>query len=125
MSVRIAAGIDNVKVYNYPAAGIITGVDGGIGTPLAFSLEQNYPNPFNPTTRIVYTIPSALQTNLIVYDLLGREIKTLVNDVQHAGEHSVQWDGRNSVGAPVASGVYFVRLIAGDFEKTTKMMLMK
>lgn len=117
--------IDNVKVYNYPAAGIITGVDGGIGTPLAFSLEQNYPNPFNPTTRIVYTIPSALQTNLIVYDLLGREIKTLVNDVQHAGEHSVQWDGRNSVGAPVSSGVYFVRLMAGDFEKTMKMMLMK
>ena len=117
--------IDNVKVYNYPAAGIITGVDDGIGTPLAFSLEQNYPNPFNPTTRIVYTIPSALQTNLIVYDLLGREIKTLVSDVQHAGEHSVQWDGRNSVGAPVSSGVYFVRLIAGSYEKTMKMMLMK
>jgi hypothetical protein len=118
--------IDNVKLYNYPAAGLVSDVEDDPGqTPYAFALEQNYPNPFNPTTRIVYTIPSALQTNLIVYDLLGREVTTLVNEVQHAGEHSVQWDGLNSVGTSVSSGVYFVRLTAGDFEKTMKMMLMK
>jgi hypothetical protein len=117
--------IDNVKVYNYPAAGIITGVaDEGL-TPLTFSLQQNYPNPFNPTTRIMYTIPSALQTNMVVYDLLGRRVKTLVNEVQHAGEHSVQWNGVTDDGTSVASGVYFVRLTAGDFVKTVKMMLMR
>ncbi len=117
--------IDNVKVYNYPAAGIITGVAGENEVPLTFALEQNYPNPFNPTTRIVYTIPTALQTNLVVYDLLGRRVKTLVNEVQHAGQHSIQWEGVTEDNISVASGVYFVRLTAGDFVKTVKMMLMR
>jgi len=117
--------IDNVKVYNYPAAGITTGVEGYDGIPLTFALEQNYPNPFNPTTRISFTLPLALQTELIVYDVLGRQVKTLVNDVLHAGEHTVQWNGTNTVGTSVASGVYFVRMHAGDFEKTMKMMLMR
>ncbi len=117
--------IDNVKVYNYPAAGITTGVESEQGTPLTFELAQNYPNPFNPTTRISFTLPLAMQTELIVYDILGRQVRTLVNEVQHAGEHFVQWDGTNSFGIPVSSGTYFVRMTAGDFQKTMKMMLMK
>jgi hypothetical protein len=119
--------IDNVKYYNYPAAGITTGVpgDGQQTTPLTFSLEQNYPNPFNPSTRINYTLPAAVQTELIVYDILGRQVKTLVNELQHAGEHHVQWDGTNASGMPVTSGVYFCRLTAGSNEKITKMVLMK
>ncbi len=117
--------IDNVKVYNYPAAGITTGVDGEQETPLVFALAQNYPNPFNPTTRINFTVPVQVQTKLLVYDILGRQVKTLVNDVLHAGQHFVQWDGTNGSGAQVASGVYFVRMTAGQFEKTTKMMLMR
>jgi len=118
---------DNVKVYNYPAAGITTGVEPGAGetSPWTFDLAQNYPNPFNPTTSITFTIPLALQTELIVYDVLGRQVKTLVNEVRHAGEHHVQWDGTNSAGAPVSSGVYFCRLVAGSNEKVTKMMMMK
>jgi hypothetical protein len=117
--------IDNVKLYNYPAAGITTGVDGQEEVPLVFALGQNYPNPFNPTTRINFSVPVAVQTQLIVYDILGRQVKTIVNDMLHAGEHFVQWDGTNSSGLSVASGVYFVRMTAGQFEKTTKMMLMR
>jgi hypothetical protein len=119
--------IDNVKLYNYAAAGITTGVPGSdeTGTPFTFSLEQNYPNPFNPTTRINYTLPSAVQTELIVYDILGRQVKTLVNELQHAGEHHIQWDGTNASGKPVGTGVYFCRLVAGSNEKVTKMMMMK
>ena len=117
--------IDNVKVYNYPAAGITTGVAGEQEKPLEFALAQNYPNPFNPTTRINFTVPVQIQTRLIVYDILGRQVKTLVNDVLHAGEHFVQWDGTNGSGLQAASGVYFVRMTAGQFEKTTKMMLMR
>jgi hypothetical protein len=117
--------IDNVKVYNYPAAGITTGVEGYAEIPLTYTLEQNYPNPFNPTTWIRFSVPKAMQTQLVVYDLLGRQVKTLVNDVRHAGEHTVQWDGTNMAGRSVASGVYFVRMKAGDFRQTMKMMLMR
>ena len=119
--------LDNVKVYNYPQAGITTGVEPGAGetSPWTFALAQNYPNPFNPTTRIAFTLPSAMQADLIVFDVLGRQVKTLVSEVRHAGEHYVQWDGTNSAGASVSSGVYFCRLVAGGNEKITKMMLMK
>ena len=117
--------IDNVKVYNYPAAGITTGVAGEQEKPLEYALAQNYPNPFNPSTRINFTVPVQVETKLIVYDILGRQVKSLVNDVLHAGEHFVQWDGTNGSGLSVASGVYFVRMTAGQFEKTTKMMLMR
>ncbi len=119
--------IDNVKVYNYPAAGITTSVDPGAGetTPYTFDLAQNYPNPFNPTTRIEFVVPKAMTAQLIVYDVLGRAVKTLFNEETHAGSHFVQWDGTNQGGLGVASGVYFARLRAGDFEKTMKMMLMR
>jgi hypothetical protein len=119
--------IDNVKVSNYPAAGISTGVgsDNEGSTPWTFALEQNYPNPFNPTTQISFTLPSALQTELVVFDVLGRRVKTLVNEVRHAGEHRVQWDGTNDRGLGVASGVYFFRLTAGQHEKVNKMMLLR
>jgi hypothetical protein len=116
---------DNVKVYNYPAAGITTGVQGYADIPLTYTLEQNYPNPFNPTTLIRFSVPKAMQTRLVVYDLLGRQVKTLVDDVRHAGEHTVKWDGTTTSGHSVASGVYFVRMQAGDFTQTMKMMLMR
>ncbi len=66
-----------------------------------------------------------MQTQLVVFDVLGRQVKVLVNDMQHAGEHFTQWDGTNASGAAVSSGVYFCRLTAGNNEKITKMMLMK
>ena len=97
----------------------------GETTPYTFALAQNYPNPFNPTTRIEFVLPKAMTAQLIVYDVLGRAVKTLFNEETHAGSHFVQWDGTNQGGLGVASGVYFARLTAGDFEKTMKMMLMR
>ena len=116
--------IDNVKVYNYAATGI-TGVGNQTQAPLEFSLAQNYPNPFNPTTEIEFVLPKYQQVSLVVYDLLGRKVKTLVNDARHAGEHRVTWNGTNELGTSVASGVYVYRLASGSMSKVHKMMLLR
>ena len=86
--------------------------------PKEYSLSQNYPNPFNPTTTIKYYIPNSVVVKLIIYDLLGKEVKTLVNDFQQRGEHSIKFDGSS-----LSSGVYFYCLRAGDFMQTKKLML--
>jgi hypothetical protein len=85
-----------------------------------FRLEQNYPNPFNPTTTIKYAIPKTVNVELKVFDILGREVKTLVNETRNAGYYRVQFNASNYV-----SGVYFYRLKAGDYIKTGKMLLLK
>jgi len=90
------------------------------GIPAAFSLSQNFPNPFNPTTVIHYTVPKTSLVNLSVFNLLGQEVKTLVNEEKSPGEYEVRFDGSN-----LPSGIYFYRLVAGDFVKTMKMLLMK
>ncbi|MGH1364110.1 MAG: T9SS type A sorting domain-containing protein [Calditrichia bacterium] len=73
-------------------------------------LDQNYPNPFNPSTKIDFFLPSAAQVDLTVYDMLGRQVRSIVNGVQQAGQNSVVWDGRSDFGELVASGIYFYRL---------------
>jgi len=88
--------------------------------PLTFELYQNYPNPFNPSTRIAYSIPKAGHISLKVFDLLGREVATLMNEIQPAGSQSVTFDGSG-----LASGIYFYRFQAGDFVTTKKMVLLK
>ncbi len=85
-----------------------------------FRLEQNYPNPFNPTTNISYVLPKAENVSLKVYDVLGREVATLVNEVKPAGAYTVPFNASN-----LASGVYFYKLQAGSFVQTKKMMLVK
>jgi photosystem II stability/assembly factor-like uncharacterized protein len=85
-----------------------------------FSLSQNYPNPFNPTTSLQYTIGSRQFVTLKVYDLLGREIATLVNEEKPAGEYEVEFDG-----SALTSGIYFYQLKAGEFTETRKMILLK
>jgi hypothetical protein len=93
--------------------------------PSAFELQQNFPNPFNPETVISYTLRHATQASVVIYSLLGRQIATLVDERQTAGTHSITWDGRDQDGRPVASGVYFYRLKAGDVAQTKKMILLK
>ncbi len=118
--------IDNVKVYNYPAYGLTGIADKDQGSvPWQFSLAQNYPNPFNPSTEIEFTIPKFQQVSLVVYDLLGRKVKTVVNDERHAGQHRVTWNGTNDLGSAASSGVYFYQLKAGDMTKVLKMMLLR
>jgi glycosidase len=93
--------------------------------PESFSLEQNYPNPFNPTTTIKYSIPVGVNSesaivNMVVYDILGRKLKTLVNEIQTPGNYEVIFDASG-----LASGIYLYRLKVGDFIKTNKMVLLR
>ena len=80
--------------------------------PVVFALDQNYPNPFNPTTTIRYGLPMQAAVSLKIYDVLGREVMTLLEETQGAGVQSVVWNGWNSLGAQVSSGMYFYRLEA-------------
>lgn len=94
--------------------------------PLAFALHQNYPNPFNPSTTLLYDLDVASHVNLEVFNVLGQKVSTLVDEFQQEGHHAVQWDGNDDSGAPVATGVYFYRINAGDNKvETKKMMLLK
>ncbi len=90
--------------------------------PLRFALEQNYPNPFNPTTVIRYDVPLSTRVTMKVYDMLGREVATLVDGELEAGHQSVEWNVPQS---GIASGVYFYRMQAGTFTETKKLMLLK
>ncbi len=93
--------------------------------PAATALYQNYPNPFNPATQIRYFLHSGVQVNLSVYDVLGRTVAVLVNGKQDAGYRTVTWNGKDSSGGQTASGVYFYKLMAGDFVQTRKMVLLR
>ena len=100
--------------------------------PLNYTLYQNFPNPFNPVTKIKFSIPSPspskmergswgeVMVSLLIYDLPGREVATLVNEKLSPGTYEIEWDASN-----FASGIYFYKLIAGDFVDTKKMVLMK
>jgi hypothetical protein len=88
--------------------------------PLKFGLDQNYPNPFNPTTKIQFTIANRQLTIVKVFDLVGREVATVVNEVKDPGSYTVQFDGSN-----LASGVYFYRLETGNFVQTRKLVVLR
>jgi hypothetical protein len=90
------------------------------GPPARFALEQNYPNPFNPATTIIYQVPALSHVILTVYDLLGREVATLVDENKKAGRYSIPWNA-----SWLSSGVYFYRLRAGEFRETKRMILLK
>ncbi|MEK9136784.1 MAG: T9SS type A sorting domain-containing protein [Bacteroidota bacterium] len=90
------------------------------GTPQEFAVSQNYPNPFNPTTVIQYALPVDAHVSLKVYDVLGRDVQTLVNDVRPAGYHQTILDGTR-----ISSGVYYYRLVAEGFSSTKRLLLLK
>ena len=94
-------------------------------TSKTFSLYQNYPNPFNPATSIRYEITKASSVVLQVYDVLGREVRVLVNGVKPAGLHEVKWDGLNEAGLPVASGLYLYRIENQNQVFMKKMVMMR
>ena len=98
----------------------------GIISPDDYKLEQNYPNPFNPTTTINFTLPLNKKITLKVYDMLGKEVKTLIdNTTLQKGNHKVIWDGTNNFGSKVASGNYIAKMKFGSFAKSIKMTLLK
>jgi hypothetical protein len=91
------------------------------------SLSQNYPNPFNPTTTISYLVPDGAvqRVRLVVYDVSGARVRTLVDREQPGGSYTVEWDGRNDHGQAVGSGMYFYRLVEREYTQTMKMLLLK
>lgn len=93
--------------------------------PTAFALHPNYPNPFNPVTNIAFGLPVDSKVSLKIYNIAGQLVRTLVNETMSAGNHTVTWDGANSSGEKVASGIYFYKLNAGEFSKTMKMVMTK
>ena len=99
--------------------------DEEMGMPVNFALKQNYPNPFNPSTQIQYALPSESKVLISIYDLTGRKVKTLVNEVQSVGHRSVMWNATNEIGRPVSAGMYIYSIQAGNFIQNRKMVLMK
>lgn len=93
--------------------------------PNRFELYQNYPNPFNIETTIEFDVPFDSWVSLKIYNMLGQEVRTIVDGLRVAGKHKVVWDGKNDSGQVVTSGVYFCRLIAGAFTKSIKVVLVK
>ena len=113
--------IDFDGTFEYLPAGQAGSIEIEVdAAPVSFSLEQNYPNPFNPSTTIRYAIPNGGLVTLKVYDILGREVATLVNEEKPAGTYQVSFDASS-----LSSGIYFYRLKSGEFEQTKKFVLMK
>ena len=97
----------------------------GEAVPKEYALGSAYPNPFNPVTTLQYDLPEDAMVNITIYDMMGREVKTLVNSSHIAGYRTVQWDATNNAGEPVAAGVYLYMIQAGEFRQTKKMILLK
>jgi len=93
--------------------------------PEVFSLHQNYPNPFNPVTTLRYDLPENSLVTITIYDMLGRQVKILINQTQDAGYRSAIWDATNNYGKPVSAGIYLYQIQAGEYISTKKMVLLK
>jgi hypothetical protein len=122
-----SGGIHNPKyiITALKGAMSVLGIPVGINQdneamPTTYALQQNYPNPFNPSTTIKFSVPKAGNVRLVVYDVLGKEVATLVNNFLNAGQYNFQFNASN-----LASGIYLYRLEAGSFTQTNKMLLMK
>lgn len=107
-------------LWRSPLSRLLTSARRITTPPSVFGLWQNYPNPFNPQTNFQFSIPNFGLVNLVVYDLLGREVATVVNEMKQAGTYTVQWDASR-----LASGAYFYRLQAGSFSVTKKLILLR
>jgi hypothetical protein len=105
-------------------AGGVLSIHGDV-IPDVYALHQNYPNPFNPTTILRYDLPEDTQVRITIYDIMGREVRTLFNNQQNAGYKSVNWNATNNRGQPISAGVYLYSIEAGGFRQTKKMILLK
>ena len=129
--VEIIDEVDTSNIYSamtnqlgYFNISVITNVDADANLPKNFITLRNYPNPFNPSTTIYYELPKAENVEIIIYDILGREVRILFNNFHKAGTYTLEWDGRNSWNSPVAAGIYFCRLKTKDQFKVHKMVLL-
>jgi hypothetical protein len=132
IKLAIGQGSDNLQsvtdlkqILSAPDDVITDVADGSDVLPAGYALSQNYPNPFNPRTTISYTLPQRAQVEIIVFNLLGRHVRTLVDRPESAGPHTVVWNGNDDLGRAQASGVYFYRARLGETTVARKMMLVK
>ena len=109
----------------HPSSPVNVGASLASGPPPAFALEQNYPNPFNPETAIVYILPETAHVSLIIYNVVGQEVRRLVDATQASGQQRILWDGKDASGSHVPSGVYYYRLSTETWSKTRPMVLLR
>ncbi len=108
-----------------PGVSYITGIDESLIYPEEYCLYQNYPNPFNPVTMIKYDIEKSEHVRIMIYDATGRHVRTLVDEQHQAGRFDITWNGSNEQNIPVASGIYFCRMEAGDYINVMKLLLVR
>jgi len=112
--------IDYVKIYE---ASQLSSYDRLL--PIRYKSYQNYPNPFNPITTLRYNLPGDAMVNITIYDMMGRQVKTIVNGSQTAGHKTIQWNATNDKNRPVSAGLYLYAIQAGEFKQSKKMVLLK
>ena len=100
-------------------------IDDEAAIPLDYALHQNYPNPFNPVTRIIFDLPELTDVEILVYNLLGKQVRKLVNESMNPGKYSIIWNGTDNLGMPLSSGVYIYRLVTPEFSQSKKLILLK
>jgi len=100
-------------------------IDRGLELPTEFAINQNYPNPFNPSTTIRYGLPEDSNISLVIYDVLGNNVQTLESGRRSAGWYNVVWNGQTNDGRMISTGIYFARIVAGDYNKVIKMLYLK
>jgi hypothetical protein len=130
-ALRDAAG--NTRLLNDDGSFIISKpvkqyaiqVNGTTMLPTEFSLGDNYPNPFNPSTKFIVAVPKTAQVELVVYDILGKVVRTIMNGEQSAGYHTIEWNGLSDNQTTVSSGFYFVRMVSEKFTAIKKIMMVK
>jgi len=116
-----APGGNTIKTHHYYSAILLS--DNLVlneNLPTEYSINQNFPNPFNPSTKIQYGLPEYSLVTIKIFDLLGREVMTLVNEIKNAGRYEVTFKGEN-----FSSGIYYYRIKAGNYEQIRKMILLK
>jgi hypothetical protein len=116
----LASALGTPNLDYFGCGPTLTGIVWNQTNPETYKLSQNYPNPFNPVTKINYALPKSGFVTLKVYDILGKEVATLVNEVKNVGAYSIDFNG-----VSLSSGVYFYRLTVGDFSSVKKMTLLK
>lgn len=122
---RVKVGINDIQLIDQNGESIPVNAkgDGSVALeliPMKYALYQNFPNPFNPVTEIQFDIPDISTVELVVYNLMGQEVRRLVNGEIQAGYHRIVWDGLNNRGESVSTGVYIYSLISPSFHSTKK-----
>ena len=129
-TVYVTDGTDTLEADNAPFSFIIDG-ENALNTyleqliPAQYALHQNYPNPFNPITSLRYDLPENSMVTITIYDMLGREVRTIMNEVQDAGYKSIIWNATNDYGQTVSAGIYLYQIKTERFVQTKKMILLK